>query len=272
MTLRRHSGSRGFTLLEVIVSMVLTGLVVAGTLRALTAQKKFYARQARILDARHAMRAAATILSAELREVDAAGGDLYAFASDSVALRSTTGFAVVCGVNASSLSLIHVSGEFVKQDIRDTALVFVENTQVEADDAWRAVPVDAVTISGPGCASGAPAERVLSTNGALAGIWVGAPVRLFRPYVYALFQHSGNRWWLGRRLRSDLEFVPVAGPLAPPTDNGLILTYMNSVGAATLTPAEIARIAISVRAPTNRTLSDPAYTDLRTSTYLRNGG
>ena len=59
----RPTGVRGYTIAEVIVAMVLTGLVVAGTLRALTAQKRFYARQARILDARHAMRAVTTILS-----------------------------------------------------------------------------------------------------------------------------------------------------------------------------------------------------------------
>ena len=33
--------SRGFTIVEVLVAMTLTGIVVAGTLRALTAQKKF---------------------------------------------------------------------------------------------------------------------------------------------------------------------------------------------------------------------------------------
>ena len=268
----RPTGVRGYTIAEVIVAMVLTGLVVAGTLRALTAQKRFYARQARILDARHAMRAVTTILSSELREVSAPDGDLYGFASDSLALRSTTGFAVVCGVNAGSLSLVHISGYFVKQDAQDSSLVFVESAQTDTDDSWRSVPVDAVTVAGPVCASGDTPERVLSTNGSLAGIWVGSAVRLVRPYVYALFQTADGRWWLGRRLSSDTEYIPVAGPLAPPGDNGLILTYLDTLGAPTLVPAEIVRVGISVRAPTNRTLSDPAYTVLSTSTYLRNGG
>jgi prepilin-type N-terminal cleavage/methylation domain-containing protein len=43
MKLRRVARSRGFTLIEVLVAMTLTGIVVAGTLRALSTQKKFYA-------------------------------------------------------------------------------------------------------------------------------------------------------------------------------------------------------------------------------------
>ena len=265
-------GIRGYTIVEVIVAMVLTGLVVAGTLRALTAQKRFYSRQARILDARHAMRAAATILSAELREVSAANGDLYNFGSDSVSIRSTAAFGVVCSVGAASLSLRHISGHFVRQDNRDSLLVFVENAvDDDSDDAWQVYGVASVTLTGDACYDGASADRVVSTDaGVAAGVRVGAPVRLFRPYIYALFQESDGRWWLGRKLRDDPDFVPVAGPLAPPVDNGLILTYMNDLGAPTAVAAEVRRIGITIRAPTNRTLSDPAYTDLRTSAYLRN--
>ena len=125
---RRSLRSHGFTLVEVLVAMTLTGIVVAGTLKALSAQNKFYARQARILEARHAMRASATILSSEFREASATGGDLYAIASDSVALRSTVGFAIVCGVDAGggSMSLAYASGHF-RLDAADSVLVFVEN-------------------------------------------------------------------------------------------------------------------------------------------------
>ncbi len=272
MNIRRQAGVRGYTLVEVLVAMMLTGLVVAGTLRALTAQKRFYSRQARILDARHAMRAVTNILTSEFREVSVADGDLYGFASDTVALRSTTAFAIVCGVNAASLSLIHLSGYFVKQlDALDTALVFVENTVIDTDDSWQAFPVSAVTITGPNCANGDTPERVLSTPNPLTGIWVGAPVRLFRPYIYALYESSDGRWWLGRRLTDALGYVPVAGPLAPPTDQGLILTYLDTLGVATLNPADVVRVRITVRAPTDRSLFDPAYTMLSTSTYVRNG-
>ncbi len=82
--------SRGFTIVEVLVAMTLTGIVVAGTLRALTAQKKFYARQARILEARHAMRASAIILASEFRDVSAVGGDLYSIDIDGTGLQRLT--------------------------------------------------------------------------------------------------------------------------------------------------------------------------------------
>lgn len=264
---------RGFTLVEVLVALTLTGIVVAGTLQALSTQKKFYARQARILSARHAMRASATILVSELREVSASAGDFYAIANDSVALRSTAGFGIACGVNDASgtLSLTHVSGHFSIEGA-DSVLVFVENGPGDDDDVWRVLPVIGIAAAGPGCGSGTAPDRVATVTGSLAGVWEGAPVRLFQPYVFGLYELNG-RWYLGRRPRvAGSEYVPVAGPLAPPASGGLQLTYYTSNGVATLDPSLVARVAITVRAPTNRTLTDPDYRELHTSTQLRNNG
>ena len=271
MRLRRSIWSRGFTLVEVLVAMTLTGIVVAGTLRALSAQKKFYARQARILSARHAMRASATILTSELREVSPPGGDLYAMGSDSVAFRSTVGFGIVCAINEGSgtLSLTHVSGHFT-MDGADSVLVFVENGPDNDDDTWRVLPVAGIGVSGSSCGSGSAPERVVTVSGALGGIWEGAPVRLFRPYVFGLFQLN-DRWWLGRRNRGFGDFVPVAGPLAPPEAGGLHLAYYTAASVATSDPTLVARVVISVKAPTDRALDDPDYRMLSTSTHLRNG-
>lgn len=270
MKSRRPRPAGGFTLVEVLVAMTLTGIVVAGTLRALSAQKKFYARQARILDARHAMRAATTILASELREASPGGGDLYAVAADSVAIRSTVGFGVACAVNeaAGQLALIHVSGHF-RLDAGDSVVVFVENGEPDSDDAWRALGVSAIGTTGPACAWGTPSERLISVSGSLNGVWVGGPVRLFRAYAYAPFQLEG-RWWLGRRDRSEPDYVPVAGPLAPPDSGGLQFFFFDPNGNTTLNPSQVARVSITVRAPTYRSLSDPAYRSLSTSAYLRN--
>jgi prepilin-type N-terminal cleavage/methylation domain-containing protein len=273
MNLRRPTRSHGFTLIEVLVAMTLTGIVVAGTLRALTAQRKFYARQTRILEARHAMRASATILVSELREVSAADGDLYAIASDSVAFRSTVGFGIVCDINGTNgtLSVTLSSGHFVL-DAGDSVLVFVENGPGDADDTWRALAVNNISTTGPSCVSGAAADRVVNAVGNYAGIWIGSPLRLFRPYVFGLFEMDG-RWWLGRKNRaSGTGYVPVAGPVAPPVDGGLQLTYYGQDGAATSNPALVNRVTISVKAPTYRSLTDPAYRLLSTSAYLRNNG
>lgn len=272
MTLRFPLRSRGFTLIEVLVAMTLTGIVVAGTLRALSAQKRFYARQARILAARHAMRASTTILASEFREVSAAGGDLYFLADDSVGLRSTVGFGIACAVDAGGgvLSLSHVSGHF-RIEGGDSVLVYVENGRRETDDWWLATDVVSITTSGPLCDQGEVADWHVTVSGSLVGVWVGAPVRLFRPYVYALFEMDG-RWWLGRRNRaSGSGYVPVAGPLAPPADDGLELVYYDTLSRLpTSDPSLVGRIEINVRAPTFRSLTDPAYRDLGTSTYLRN--
>lgn len=256
--------------------MVLTGMVVAGVLRALSAQKKFYARQSRVLDARHAMRASTMILSSELRDLSALDGDLYMVASDSVAFRSTVAFGVVCGVDAASarLALNRVSGQFTAAGVpgADSVLVFGENSDRDDDDNWMALAVVGIATSGLSCTSGATPERVVTVSGSVASIWVGSPVRLFRAYVYGLTDGGDGRWWLSRRLRATPEYVPVAGPLAPPGDQGLVLTYFKSDGTPTTVASQVTRGRISVRAPTYKSLSDPDYRSLQTSVYLRNGG
>lgn len=273
MSRRRPPCSRGYTLVEVLVAMTLMGIVVAGMLKALTVQKKFYARQARILDARHAMRASATILASELRELSAAGGDIYALAPDSVALRSTVAFGVICNVDVGGgrLSLTHTTGHF-RLEGQDSALVFVEGTTVFDDDSWRALPVTGIMAVGPTCGSGQKPERVVSLSGNLAGVTVGSPVRVFRPYVYGLFQMN-DRWWLGRRSGSaGSTYIPVAGPLAPPASQGLVLTYQDSLGLPTANRNEVTRVEIKIRAPTFRSATDPDYREMLTSAFLRNDG
>jgi hypothetical protein len=253
--------------------MTLTGIVVAGTLRALSAQKKFYARQARILEARHAMRASATILASQLRDASAVGGDLYAIGPDSIVVRSTVGFAVACAVNvgASQLALTEVSGHFNLANA-DSILVFVENGLGDGDDVWSALRATGLSTSGPACAWSDPSEMSVTVNGSLSGVWVGSPVRLFQPYVYGLYQESDGRFWLGRRESAAASYVPVAGPLAPADSGGLVLTYYDAAGAPTMNRSNVVRVDIQVRAPTYRSLDEPDYRTLTTSTYLRNDG
>jgi hypothetical protein len=52
----------------------------------------------------------------------------------------------------------------------------------------------------------------------------------------------------------------------------LELGYYTGSGVETSDPTLVARVVITVRAPTDRTLTDPDYRMLSTSTHLRNGG
>ncbi len=187
-------------------------------------------------------------------------------------LRSTVGFGIACAIDLGTgvLSLSHVSGHF-RTEAGDSVLVYVENGRRESDDSWLVTDVVSISTTGPLCDQGETAQRHVTVSGSLAGVWIGAPVRLFRPYVYALFEMEG-RWWLGRRNRAaGSGYVPIAGPLAPPADNGLELVYFDTLTRMpTSDPTIVGRIEINVRAPTYRSLSDPAYRDLSTSTYLRN--
>jgi uncharacterized membrane protein len=132
VVLERSEGSRlGLTAVEVLFVLCLFSLVLASAAAILISQQRFYSRNADVAATRSAARTAAELLTAELRGVSAAGGGLYGLSSDSLAMRSTTGLGIVCGISGRTLVLRRVSGVF--GDLQtDSVLLFVEH---EADNA-----------------------------------------------------------------------------------------------------------------------------------------
>jgi hypothetical protein len=187
-------------------------------------------------------------LTAELRGVSAAGGGLYGLSSDSLAMRSTTGLGIVCGISGRTLVLRRVSGVF--GDLQtDSVLLFVEHEADNAgDDELVVARIETSRAAdSPICPDGAPPDLALSLDREIEGARVGSPVRSFRPYIYKLYLGGDGRWWLGQRLRNG-RMQPVTGPFAPPAQHGLRIEYTTRSGADALDPAEVALVRISVKA------------------------
>ncbi|HKV72237.1 MAG TPA: prepilin-type N-terminal cleavage/methylation domain-containing protein, partial [Gemmatimonadales bacterium] len=66
---------RGFTLVELMVGLLLLGIISVGIYRVLVKNQQLYQTQSQKVDVGQNLRAAAAILPAELREIDAADGD-----------------------------------------------------------------------------------------------------------------------------------------------------------------------------------------------------
>jgi prepilin-type N-terminal cleavage/methylation domain-containing protein len=237
---------RGFTAIEVIVVLTLLSLLVAAAAGVLISQQRYYTRHADVAATRGAARVAAELLAAELRGVSVDGGGLYGFASDSLAIRSSTGIGIVCGVSGRTLVLRRVSGVFGDLPT-DSALLFVEHaTDSPVDDEWWVARIEASRMAtSPACVDGAPPDVSLVLSRDLEGVGVGSPVRSFRPYVYKLYLGGDGRWWLGQRLRNG-RMQPVTGPMAPPGESGLRLRFLDPTGAPTDDPARVARVGISI--------------------------
>ncbi len=239
---------RGLTAVEVLIVLGLFTLVLASATAILISQQRFYSRNADVASTRSATRTAAELLSAELRSVNAAGGGLYGFGPDSLAIRSTTGVGLVCGVSGRTVVLRRVSGAFGNLQT-DSVLMFVEHgSNTATDDEWVIAGIAGSRAAASSvCPDGVPPDVVLSLDRDIVGASVGSPIRSFRPYVYKLYVGGDGRWWLGQRLRNG-RMQPVTGPFAPPAQNGLRLEYATRLGSTALDPAAVALVTISVRA------------------------
>ena len=265
----------GHTLIELAVVLILLAVVVTSVYGILLAQWRFHSAQVEVAGARDAARAALELLAAELRSASPSLGDLYAIAIDSVALRSTTGYGVICSVAGDRIRLRRVAGTF-GGGRGDSVLVFREGRhEIPFDDVWSSFATREVRPGGQGvCPDGLAPDLTLAVNGRLLGVATGAPVRGFRPYVYRLYRGPGGGWWLGQRLRQG-RLQPVAGPFVAPDEGGLRLHYFRRDGSPARASGDVARVVISVRARSLRPISRPTgrsffIDSLATVVHLRN--
>ena len=272
----RWQGKRdGHSLIEMALVLVLASIIVTTVFGILLAQWRFHVTRMEVASTHNAARVALGVLTSELRSVCPGLGDLYAIAPDSVALRSTTGFGVVCVATGDHVGLRRISGAF--GDGRgDSALVFREGRfDSAADDSWSSIAIRTVVDGGAGlCPDGREADVTLEVAGDLEGVAAGAPVRGFRPYVYRLYQGGDGNWWLGQRLRGG-RIQPLTGPFLSPERGGLSLEYRTGDLEAARTPADVVQVIISVRArslnPTSRRAEPRFFVDsLSSVVYMRN--
>jgi prepilin-type N-terminal cleavage/methylation domain-containing protein len=229
--------SRGFTLVEMLVVVVLGTVVAAGLYRVLTTQQRAVRHQNEVASVHDVFRVAAAVLAADLREANPADGDLGGLSPETLSVRSPVGFAVVCAVDTvnARLGLVGVRGR-VDATPGDSLLVY-------RPAGWI---VRAVTAVDPGglpplaCpyAGGPPLERTVRVAGSVSGVPVGAPARAFRRTAYHLAQDAGF-WWLARTDPGGTE--PLVGPTAP---GGLLFLYVDTLEQPAASVAAVARVDV----------------------------
>ncbi len=260
----------GYSLPELAIVLGLFSIVMSVIYTVVQSQQRFYADQASLADAREAVRVAVAVLSGELRDVSPSGGDLYVIASDSLALRSTTGFGFVCGSGPGFVDLRMITGSFGRA-AADSALVFiVADPGSSQNDHWMPINVTGARSPRSGaCPDGRAPDLQMLTDSELVPLKVGSPVRAFRPYVYKLYTRH-RHWWLGRRLRGG-RLEPIAGPFSEPRRGGLRLEYLTGNGIVTDDPAAVEQVRISVKAVELGTAAGVSDSDsLSTIVFLRN--
>lgn len=287
---------RGFTLIELMITLVLGVVLGAVAFALLQSQMRLFEEQQEYIVARGSLRTAAAILAGELAAQSASDGDLASIGPSGLSLRSIGAAGLICSKVKTAggtwrLGLQHVSG-YLYGTAEDSVLVYdvaggkwrtlgVAGAWNGAD-AWAAEPAGGGT---PVCFWGdsstavprpqATLELVGSTS-AIADLQVGAPVRQFRRIEYGLYQADG-RWWFGRKVGADTVYEALAGPIPRPKAGGLQLGYFDRAGLATTAPTRVVRVEIDVKALGEHLVPPPGFgapreieDRLTISAYLRN--
>ena len=263
---------RGFTMVELLVALVLLGLVSAALYRVLVNNQRLYMAQTARIDLSQNIRAAVNILPAELREIDAADGDIIAMSATSLEIRAMRwlGFACVApvmgGVTTNGLTITIRGGApgqpmfFGSRAINvatDTMLLYYDgDATTRNDDYWARGVFTGVAPVAANCPDPTvPPQpgRLVTFNLNLLGIGVnqagaiptGAPVWGYEHVKYQLYQAADGFWYIGLQPGGQGAPQPLVGPVLA---NGLTFTYYDVNGNVTATRAQVARVDITVRA------------------------
>lgn len=272
----RIRSTRGFTLIETLIALVLLGLVSVVIYRMLITTQRVTDAQAERGDLQVNLRAGALVIPNELRQITIGTGttldtisDIRAVTDTSITYRAMRGFYTICATPATALTLTVTnaagfSSEYRTPTTSDSAFVLWEgDTTKTSDDAWVQVGLAGVTSTTCVYAgatrsaytfvfagTGIPAASFPFTK-----IQPGSPVRTYETVLLSLYA-SGGQQWIGMQVGSGT-MQPVVGPLAPTTGGlyGFQLTYYDSTGTALAASAanvpKIRTIKIALRGVTN---------------------
>jgi prepilin-type N-terminal cleavage/methylation domain-containing protein len=255
-------GRRGFTLVELMVAILLLGIVSTAIYQVLVSNQRTFTAQAQRIDLQQNIRAAATILPAEFRELDAADGDISAMSATSITIRAMRKLAITCTApvlpaGATMTFTVRQApfyGNVPSFSANDSILIFYEgNSDTRADDRWilGKVTINPTNLNCPDVqpkagflVTVAPTWPAAPFNVAGA-ITAGAPVRGFSTVTYSLWQSpTDNQYYLAQTAAGTTQ--PLVGPLTGAT--GLSFVYYDSTATTqTANPALVRMIEIRVR-------------------------
>jgi len=247
----RRQDRRGFTIIELMLSMMIGLILLGAVYKLMITQSGGYGKQRELADVRETARSGSMLLSRDLRHAASGGSSVIAMSANSVTLLSIRGLGIVCAKHPT-LPRYGLSGTAGKIEAAadDTALVF----QV-GRERWQSVKLTEVgtpaTMGISTCAW--PVARVpdvvievtADTGSDTAAIKIGAPFRTYRRVQYAQYLLD-DRWWLGRKVGDAPGYEQLTGPLR--ASNGLSFTYFDTLGAPTSSPGAVGMVSFTLNA------------------------
>jgi len=249
-----RTGSSGFTLVELLIVTLLGTLVIMATLTILVSNQQTLTAVATKIRGHRTLRSGMGILAGELREISPATGDLLAMGDDSVEVRVTRSFGLVCAITGGPNPQYTVKTVGEPFAPNDSIFLLAANDPVTlADDVWKLGVVS--TIVTTTTCNGSDTAQVLRIGGMTVGpppdsISVGAPMRSFLHYIYGLFMIDGQaflaRELSGLHVTSSSTAAAMVGPLLR-VPGAPTFTYWDPFGNVAIVPSQVARIRMVLR-------------------------
>lgn len=244
---------RGFSLLEVMIALALTGVVGVLTWSILlTASFRLRDRSER-MGMEHALRVADVATRAALEPLgrdSTAGADLAFLGPDGFIARAVRGSGVLCAAGPATLTVRAAPDWWhaLRAPVagRDSLLIGT----IEEPARWVAVTLANAPTSGA-CPDGMPAlvlgAVLMPTD--LAAIGPGSPLRVFEQMELRAYPSSGAAWLGLRSMSSGGSIQPLAGPFA---GAGMTLNFFSRSGAGVAVPSAVSFAAWRISGITER--------------------
>lgn len=262
---RRSLLRRAFTLVEILTSLAILGIIGVAFVRLILSQARFTEGQMALRNARSVSRNAMNILLTDLRMVEDNGG-LLAATRDSVTVRVPTAFGLLCASVSGNvtISLLPVDsamtalGKYAGWAYRDSASGLFSYKDAGTPRAFSAI-LDGVSatctdslLGGPGILplSYAPVSSptrtgriILLTDGPSGAPAPGWPVFLYQQITYKFATSSAypGRIGLFRLVKTDVPQSPMTDEIIAPFDTSAKFRFyvLNSDVAADAAPADL---------------------------------
>jgi prepilin-type N-terminal cleavage/methylation domain-containing protein len=245
---------RGFTLVEILVSLVIMLIVSGAIYKLLNSSQRLSRAQAERVSLQSNVRSGALIVPTELRELGtvvsgttAQNDILDIVGTTDIKYRAMRGIGFVCQTPAANTQIRLDRSSYSGRDpvpTRDGIYVFIDADESKGGvDSWLPLAVTGVT-TGTFC-GGLPTIQLTVPAAAITALPVGTPVRIYEEMWLKLYVNGGKSWLGAQSVNSGEAIQPVLGPLA--AGEGLAFEYLNAAGTAAATKDVIKSVRVTLR-------------------------